>query len=89
MAQKNSLNIIKSNENPQEEQNQMNQREKEKEIEEKIPQELAYDINSLLKRKVYLGQALNSDEISIKGIRGDGNCFYRCLSFFFLNNQEF
>jgi len=89
MAQKNSLNIIKSNENPQEEQNQMNQKEKEKEIEEKIPQELAYDINSLLKRKVYLGQALNSDEISIKGIRGDGNCFYRCLSFFFLNNQEF
>ena len=56
MAQKNSLNIIKSNENPQEEQNQMNQKEKEKEIEEKIPQELAYDINSLLKRKVYLGK---------------------------------
>ena len=55
----------------------------------KISQESAYDINSLLKRKIILGHALNSDEVTLKKIRGDGNCFFRCLSFFFLNNQEF
>ena len=87
MSQKTNLNIIKSKENPQEIENQL--KEKEKEIDKKIAQESAYDINSLLKTKVYLGQALNSDEVSLKKIRGDGNCFYRCLSFFFLNNQEF
>ena len=55
----------------------------------KIAQESAYDINSLLTRKVYLGQALNSDEVTLKKIRGDGNGLNRCLLLFFLNNQEF
>ena len=55
----------------------------------KIAQESAYDINSLLKRKFYLGQALNSDEVTLKKIRGDGNGLNRCLLLFFLNNQEF
>ena len=49
----------------------------------------SYNINSKLKKKVYKGQSLNGDEISIIKIRDDGNCFYRSLSYFFLNNQEF
>ena len=69
---------------------------KEKEInvkienkDKQIPNNIGYNINNQLKSKVYLGQNLNSEEVCNVKIIGDGNCFYRCLSFFLLNIQNF
>ena len=50
---------------------------------------IATNINRKLKRKVYLGQDLTTEDVTKIKIIGDGNCFYRCISYFFLNNQEF
>ena len=47
------------------------------------------NINNSLKEKVYSVQDLKLDEIKIIEIRGDGNCFYRCLSYFFSGNTEY
>ena len=53
------------------------------------PNNIRYNINNQLKSKVYLGQNLNSEEVCNVKTIGDENCFYRCLSFFLLNNQNF
>ena len=44
--------------------------------------------NNSLKEKVYLVQDMKLDEIKIIEIRGDGNCFYRCLSYFFFRKYR-
>ena len=46
-------------------------------------------INKDLKDAVYGEKNLLSKEIYIKEITKDGNCFYRSISFFLLNTEEF
>ena len=47
------------------------------------------NINSELKDLVYKEEKLNLNQIKIIEIEKDGNCFYRCLSFFLLKSQEY
>ena len=32
---------------------------------------------------------INQNDIKIIKVIGDGNCFYRCISFFLLGNEQF
>ena len=43
------------------------------------------DLSNIIKNK----ENLSFDNINIIPIVKDGNCFYRCLSYFFLSNQEY
>ena len=47
------------------------------------------NINNELKELVYKEEKLNLNQIKIIEIVKDGNCFYRCLSYFLLKSEEY
>ena len=47
------------------------------------------NINNELKELVYKEEKLNLNQIKIIEIEKDGNCFYRCLSYFLLKSQDY
>ena len=47
------------------------------------------NINQEIKDLVYKEEKLKSNQIQIIKIAKDGNCFYRCLSYFLLKSQEY
>ena len=47
------------------------------------------DINANFINIVRTLNPISKNDITILKIKGDGNCFYRCLSFFLLGNDEF
>ena len=47
------------------------------------------NVNSDLKDLVNNNQNINANQIKIIKVLGDGNCFYRCLSYFFLQSPDY
>ena len=46
------------------------------------------NVNNDLKDKIYAHENISENDIKIIPIVSDGNCFYRCISYFFTNNQD-
>ena len=53
------------------------------------PIKIIENINKDLKNIVKSKKPIKADKLKIIPISKDGNCFYRCLSYFLLNNDEF
>ena len=80
--------------NESENSNEKNNKEKEiKKISsykvEKVKLAKTCNINQEIKDLVYKEEKLHSNQIKIVDITKDGNCFYRCLSYFLLRSQEY
>ena len=47
------------------------------------------NVNSDLKVLVNNKQNINANQVKIITVQGDGNCFYRCISYFFLQSPDY
>ena len=79
-------NIIKKDESSEEKScnniHQKNKRDNSKNI--IINKEIKRNVNNKFLDIVKTNQLISADEINIKNIVKDGNCFYRSIAFFFI-----
>ena len=87
IKKENNQSILKPNDKNKEEYIENNKINKTSQNNNKTG--LIKDININLKEKVENLTPIDKDDLQLVKIIGDGNCLYRCISFFLLGNEEF